>query len=128
MLDCRGKCTAVLGQEGEIVGTPITHIKAEAAKFGLGLVFQRVWEAHHWKMWHASGSMQNLSRVINFGNSLLYFHYTILLLKCPLCIFRAKGYARHTQQLLVAFQVQLFWPPTASGRGRRRAKPETEKL
>lgn len=57
MLDCPDKCTAVLGQEWEIVGTPITHIKAEVAKFGLGLVFHRVREAHHWKMWHASGSM-----------------------------------------------------------------------
>lgn len=74
VLDCRGKCTALLGQEAEVVGTPITHTKEETAKLGLGLDFHRGWEAHHWKMWHASGSMQNPSLVINFGNPLLYFH------------------------------------------------------
>lgn len=30
MLDCHHKCTAVLGQEAEVVGTPITHTKADS--------------------------------------------------------------------------------------------------
>lgn len=74
VLDFCSKCAAALGQEGEVVAAAVTHIKAKAAKFGLRLVFCSVWEAHHWKMWHASGSVQNLARVINFGNPLLYFH------------------------------------------------------
>lgn len=43
VLDQCGKWTAVLGQEGEVVGTSIVHIKAEATKSGLGLVFHRMW-------------------------------------------------------------------------------------
>lgn len=56
------------------MGTLITHIKAGAAKFGLGLVFRGAWQAHRWKTQHASGSIQNLPSVINAGNPSLYSH------------------------------------------------------
>lgn len=43
VLDFCGKRAAALGQEGEVVAAAISHIKAEAAKFGLVLVFCSAW-------------------------------------------------------------------------------------
>lgn len=91
VLGCPGQRAAVLGQEAEIVGTPIAHIKAEAAKFGLGLVCCSIWEAHHWKMWHASGAVPNLPRVINFWNPLIILSLNDTSLKMPFMLFSRWG-------------------------------------